>query len=198
MHLLLYHCCCWWLLATVCLAVTCTLAPSGGDFSTLQSAINGCRASGDLNVLIQISNGSYPCAGLVFPTDVQNITLQGVVGNYSLVQLQGTSWSVDPFFWYPAIELRWLTLDLGGTNLTLFDPPLKNNNVTMDHVVFRSSFAAYQIEQESCVDNTTFRFTNSVFYQVDGGAFKLQGIHNIYMFNNTYMFSGTNVSQAFL
>ena len=151
--------------------VTCTLAPSGGDFSTLQAAVNGCRAAGDPNVLISIANGTYPCAGLIIPTDVQSITLRGVVGNYSNAKLDGVSWNVDSTFSYPSLTLQWLTVDLGQQNVSLFDPPLKNNNLTIDHVEFRHFLGPYLIEQESCVDNTTF-ISNSTWF-IDGG-----GIYN--------------------
>jgi pectin methylesterase-like acyl-CoA thioesterase len=183
-------CCCW--------AVTCTLGPVGADFSTVQAAVTGCRSGSDANVLINIAVGVYPCAGLIFPTDVRNITLQGVQGNYSVVKLEGVSWNTNSNLSWPAIGLEWLTLDMGNSNTSLFDPPLNANNLTLNYVQFRHFTGPYLIQQESCTDNTTFTMTNSIFYQIDGGALMLQGLHSFYMVNNTYAYSGTNVEQAFL
>jgi pectin methylesterase-like acyl-CoA thioesterase len=181
-----------------CWAVTCTLGPSGADFSTVQTAITGCRSGSDQNVLIKIAAGIYPCAGLSFPTDVRNITLQGQVNNYTLVKLAGVSWNVNSNLSWPAIGLQWLTLDMSNSNASLFDPPLNGNNLTLNYVQFRHFTGTYLIEQESCTDNTTFTMTNSIFYQIDGGALKLQGLHSFHMVNNTYAYSGTDVTQAFL
>lgn len=198
---------CLCLLARVCgsspTIVTCTLDGAGGaDFSDVQSALNGCRAPGlglNQTVLISASPGRYPASGLTWPADVFNVTIAGVVGASSSVVLEGAEWFVDADYYYPSVNLRWLTLDMAGVNTSLFVPPLANNNVSMVGVNVTGFTGEYIIDQESCIDNSSFVFRDSSLWGVKGGSFRLQGMRDVILVNVTLGFSGLGVgNRAFM
>jgi len=78
----------------------------------------------------------------------------------------------------------------------LFEPKLRNNNVTITNCLFANFYGEYVIDQESCTDSTVFYYHNNNFtdYSMTGNAFRLLGVASVDFDTNYYKYAGDNAT----
>jgi hypothetical protein len=167
------------------------------QYTDLQTAIDDCRGpSGNLTNVTLLLYGDYSIGNqsLFFPADAANITLVGMTNSTTGTTLSGVGMMTDPYERSPWITFRNLNFDLGGSNDTgLFYPRLHNQNLTITNCTFIGYNGSYMLEQEPCQDQVVLTIRDSVFRNIDGGAWRILGVDAFDIQNNRFPNCGNSI-----
>jgi hypothetical protein len=112
---------------------------SGGDFSNIQAALDGCRGPpGDTNVTLLLT-GTFVVGspgGLNFPASIENLVIESANGNPADAIIEGYGYLTSSIYRYPAFFFVNVTFNFGNTNQSLFVPQLTNQNLTITGCIF--------------------------------------------------------------
>jgi hypothetical protein len=173
-------------------AINCTVG-TGGEYSSLQDALNDCR---EPNVTVQdidlLLSGTF-MGPFDFPLLGQYDTLLLISedGNPATATLEGGNNTVPISI--NSLSFAGITFDLLNENTTgLFFPQLSDANVTFMDCAFRnyprSSNAL--IRQVDCNDQSTFIFDSNDCTGFQGKLFELLGMHSVIVLNNNFSRAG--------
>lgn len=167
-----------WLVALAC-ADTCTVGV-GLDFTTVQEALDGCGAPGDVLMVLQLE-GILFVETLTIPPMLRELTLERLSASGSAPVLQGAGHLVtlDSELW---LTLDGVVLDGGGSTQPLFADTLMNVNISLYSSVVRNFQGDHVIWLESCSDNTRVEFFNTNFSAIANNAIDVRGVRDFLMY----------------
>lgn len=117
---------------------SCVVAPHGGDFASLQAAIDSAPANSAGRFLILVKNGRYASEKLIVPPDRKNITIRGESRSGTVISycMSGSPPRADRAAMPPQMRARWESdpaFAATSATLTVLGDGFRLENLTIEN-----------------------------------------------------------------
>lgn len=172
----------------------CTVSSGGGDFATLQAALDGCNG-GTGEIVLLVDPADVQTGPLIFPIALTNVRIEPLVAGR--INILGAGHYIDPFYSWTTLTMVNVTFDGLFTTGGAFEPRLTNTNFTCQRCFWVQFAGPYIYRHESCVESTQITFTENVWADVPGNAVEIYAAESIVFVDNTCRRCSGNVDAAF-